>query len=183
MPTTGFTVSSELAEAGTTTGQTSNVVSIFATSEDPELAAAASQAYADAFVDWRKDRVLTQIDAAIKAVEKEMRNYLGCQGVHRLPHPAAAAAATCRSSTPPPPATSACSWMPTVPTAPISPKPLRSAILGFGVGLFAGIGLAFLLEQFDTRLRRPDDVAALLRQPVLARVPRLSREQMKSPHW
>ena len=70
----------------------------------------------------------------------------------------------------------------TVPTAPISPKPLRSAILGFGVGLFAGIGLAFLLEQFDTRVRRPDDVAALLRQPVLARVPRLSREQMKSPN-
>ena len=70
----------------------------------------------------------------------------------------------------------------TVPEAPISPKPLRSAILGFGVGLFAGIGLAFLLEQFDTRLRRSDDVAALLRQPVLARVPRLSREQMKSPH-
>ena len=69
----------------------------------------------------------------------------------------------------------------TVPESPIAPKPLRSAILGFGVGLFAGIGLAFLLEQFDTRVRRPDDVAALLRQPVLARVPRLSREQMKSP--
>ena len=52
-------------------------------------------------------------------------------------------------------------------------------ILGFGVGLLAGIGLAFLLEQFDTRVRRPDDVAAMLRQPVLARVPRLSREQIE----
>ena len=31
-------------------------------------------------------------------------------------------------------------------------------------------------------MRQPDEVAALLRQPVLARVPRLSREQMKSPH-
>ena len=45
-----------------------------------------------------------------------------------------------------------------VPKPPISPKPLRSAILGFAVGLFAGIGLAFLLEQFDTRLRRPEEV-------------------------
>ena len=68
-----------------------------------------------------------------------------------------------------------------VPSAPIAPKPLRSAILGFGVGLFAGIGLAFLLEQFDTRLRRPEDAAELLRQPILARVPRLTREQTKSP--
>jgi Mrp family chromosome partitioning ATPase len=70
----------------------------------------------------------------------------------------------------------------TVPESPVAPKPLRNAALGFAVGLLLGIGLAFLLEQFDTRLRRPDDVAALLRQPVLARIQRLSREQMKSPH-
>ena len=69
----------------------------------------------------------------------------------------------------------------TAPDGPIEPQPLRSAILGFGIGLFAGIGLAFLLEQFDTRLRRAEEVADLLRQPILARVPRLSREQVKSP--
>ena len=61
------------------------------------------------------------------------------------------------------------------PASPESPKPLRSALLGFGVGLFAAIGLAFLLEQFDTRLRRPEDVADVLRHPVLGRVPRISR--------
>ncbi len=81
LPTTGYEVRSELAQpADATTTQASNVVSIFATSEDPELAAAASQAYADGFVEWRKDRVLNQIDAAITAVEEEMRNYSGSKG-------------------------------------------------------------------------------------------------------
>ena len=38
MPTTGFAVSSELAPTDTASGATGNVVSIFATSEDAELA-------------------------------------------------------------------------------------------------------------------------------------------------
>jgi len=65
-----------------------------------------------------------------------------------------------------------------VPTAPFAPNPLRSAILGFAVGLFAGIGLAFLLEQFDTRVRRPDEIAAILRQPILGRIPKISGKEL-----
>src|SRR5665647_638990 len=57
-----------------------------------------------------------------------------------------------------------------------TPKPLRSAILGFGVGLFAAIGLAFLLEQFDTRLRHADEAARILRRPILGRIPRISKK-------
>ena len=64
----------------------------------------------------------------------------------------------------------------TVPESPVSPKPMRSAILGFAVGLFAAIGLAFLLEQFDTRMRRTEDIAAVLRQPILGRIPRISHK-------
>ena len=182
MPTTGFEVSSELAPTDATTGQTGNVVSILATSVDPELAAAASQAYADAFVAWRKERMNNQIDAAIEAIEKEMRGYADKakespdylilqQRLRDLQILNATATGNFRVLV-----------TATEPESPIAPQPLRSAVVGFAVGLLLGIGLAFLLEQFDTRLRRPDDVAALLRQPVLARIPRLSREQMKSPH-
>jgi receptor protein-tyrosine kinase len=62
-----------------------------------------------------------------------------------------------------------------VPTIPYAPNPTRSAILGFGVGLFAGIGLAFLLEQFDVRIRTQEQIARILRQPILGRVPRINR--------
>ena len=120
--------------------------------------------------------------AAIDAVEQEAAQLHGRrEGVVGLPHPGSSGCSDLQILRETATGNFRVLVPATVPETPIAPKPLRSAILGFGVGLFAGIGLAFLLEQFDTRVRRPDDVAAMLRQPVLARVPRLSREQTKSP--
>ena len=65
-----------------------------------------------------------------------------------------------------------------MPTAPYAPDPWRAAILGLGVGLFAGIGLAFLLEQFDLRLRTTDEIAGALRVPILGRIPRIARKEI-----
>jgi non-specific protein-tyrosine kinase len=63
-----------------------------------------------------------------------------------------------------------------VPDAPYAPKPLRSAAIGLALGLFVGLGLAFLLELLDTSVRTDTDVAELLRQPILARIPRMSKK-------
>ena len=161
--------------------QTYNVVAVLATSEDPELSAAAAQAYADSFVDWRKERMLNQIGEAEAAVRAEIRDYPEAakessdyvilqQRLRDLQILGATATGNFRVLVPA-----------SVPEDPIEPQPLRNALLGLGVGLLLGIGLAFLLEQLDTRVRRPEDVVEALRQPILARIPRLSREQMKSP--
>jgi capsular polysaccharide biosynthesis protein len=58
---------------------------------------------------------------------------------------------------------------------PYAPKPLRSANLGFAVGVFAGIGLVFLLVGIDRRVRKPDEIATLLREPILRRIPKIKR--------
>ncbi len=184
LPTSGYEVRAEVAQDSTaaTGTQSSNVVSVIATSGDADYTAAVAQTYAEEFVDWRKENMTARITGAIDAISKKVRSYKGAekltsdyvilaQRLQDLQILRDTVTGNFRVLVPA-----------TAPTAPISPKPLRSAILGFGVGLFAGIGLAFLLEQFDTRVRRADDVAALLRQPVLARIPRLSREQMKSTH-
>jgi len=59
------------------------------------------------------------------------------------------------------------------PARPFAPRPLRAAVLGLVLGVFGGVGLAFILRQFDTRLTSGDDVAALLHLPLLARLPRV----------
>jgi Mrp family chromosome partitioning ATPase len=183
LPTSGYEVRAEVAQdqASATGTQSSSVVSVIATSGEADYSAAVANTYAEEFVDWRKENMTARITGAIDAVSKKVRAFKGskessdylilAQRLQDLQILRDTITGNFRVLVPA-----------TAPTAPISPKPLRSAILGFGVGLFAGIGLAFLLEQFDTRVRRADDVAALLRQPVLARIPRLSREQMKSPH-
>lgn len=60
------------------------------------------------------------------------------------------------------------------PTEPVSPKPvLNMAIAGF-LGLFIGIGAAFVLEFLDTSLKSPDDVESKLGLPVIGRIPTVS---------
>ncbi len=46
-------------------------------------------------------------------------------------------------------------------TAPYTPRPLRNAILAFGVSLFLIVSVVVWLEQFDTRLRSYREVAEL----------------------
>jgi Mrp family chromosome partitioning ATPase len=175
---TGFEVSSApLVDTGSgTTSTSTNVVRITVSSTDPQLAAAAADAYAAAFISWRAERVTGQIENAIDALRSQLASYEGAakdstdylvlqQRLQDLEILKSTATGNFRVLVPA-----------TVPEAPVSPKPLRSALLGFGVGLFAAIGLAFLLEQFDTRLRRSEEVSQLLRQPILGRIPRISRK-------
>jgi succinoglycan biosynthesis transport protein ExoP len=175
---TGFTVSAAPVQ-DTTAGSaytSSNIVRITVTSEDPQLAAAAANAFASAYIAWRQERVELQITNGIDALKKKLAGYEGAaqqsteylvmaQRLQDLQLLKATATGNFRVLVPA-----------TVPETPVAPKPLRSAILGFAVGLFAAIGLAFLLEQFDTRLRHADEVARILRRPILGRIPRISKK-------
>jgi Mrp family chromosome partitioning ATPase len=171
----GYAVSSTVPEDTSSNSVGSNVVSIIGDSTDPRLAAAAANAYAEAYVSWRAERQQEQIDKAITVVKDQMARYRDAaqtssdyiilqERLRDLQILRETATGNFRVLVPA-----------QEPGAPYEPQPLRSAILGLGVGLFAGIGLAFLLEQFDTRLRRQDEVARILRQPIIGRIPRISK--------
>jgi Mrp family chromosome partitioning ATPase/capsular polysaccharide biosynthesis protein len=179
----GFSVSAAQQEATDETSSSSdsgsNVVLVTGDSTSAKLAAAAVNAYMTAFVEWDAQQWRDQTEKALDVIRGQLAEYHGeaskltsdyvllkqryqdllilaetTNGSYRILSPAS------------------------VPAAPYAPKPIRSAILGFGVGLFAGIGLAFLLEQFDTRIRRPDQIAQSLRLPILGRVPRIKRREL-----
>ena len=56
-----------------------------------------------------------------------------------------------------------------------SPKPVRSAAIGLGVGLLAGITLACVVGLFDTRVRTRARAGEILGLPVVGHVPHLPR--------
>jgi capsular exopolysaccharide synthesis family protein len=57
------------------------------------------------------------------------------------------------------------------PSAPSSPRIKRDALLGAILGLLLGLGIAFLLERLDRRIRDPNDLASIYGLPLLASVP------------
>ncbi len=62
-------------------------------------------------------------------------------------------------------------------SAQVQPKPTRNALIGVALGLILGLGLAFLLEALDSRVRNAEEISARLPGlPLLARLPRPERK-------
>jgi Mrp family chromosome partitioning ATPase/capsular polysaccharide biosynthesis protein len=57
------------------------------------------------------------------------------------------------------------------PGAPSAPKPVRNALFALILSLVASIALAYGLERFDRRLKRPDELEDVYASPLLAVLP------------
>ena len=61
-----------------------------------------------------------------------------------------------------------------VPSKPAEPRVLLNIAVGLMLGMFAGMGLAFLLENLDTTITAPENGDKLANLPVLGVVPHMS---------
>lgn len=60
--------------------------------------------------------------------------------------------------------------------AKIQPRPKRYGILGLALGVMLGIGLAFVWDALDTRVRSAEEIAHRLGLPLLGRLPEPPRQ-------
>lgn len=67
-----------------------------------------------------------------------------------------------------------------LPKSAVRPKPSLYALVAAILGVMAGIGLAFLRERFDVRLRTVEDVAAHTELPILGDIPVRSKRSMEA---
>jgi capsular polysaccharide biosynthesis protein len=63
-------------------------------------------------------------------------------------------------------------------STPIKPQPLLNIAIALVVGLMAGVGLAFLLEYFDTTIKDEQEIEKLLGLPVLGVIARMDETQI-----
>ncbi|MFZ2087858.1 MAG: polysaccharide biosynthesis tyrosine autokinase [Desulfobaccales bacterium] len=64
-------------------------------------------------------------------------------------------------------------YPPLIPETPISPRKARNLLMGAGLGLALGVGLALLLEGLDTTIKTPEEVESYLGIPHLAMIPHI----------
>jgi capsular exopolysaccharide synthesis family protein len=64
----------------------------------------------------------------------------------------------------------------------VQPRPLRNGLLGLGLGAVLAIGLAFLVEALDTRIRSTRELERRLGLPLLARIPEPPRWAARKRH-
>jgi Mrp family chromosome partitioning ATPase/capsular polysaccharide biosynthesis protein len=178
----GYSVSASVEQPDATAGESvANVVDVSAVSSTPAVASAAANAYAKAIIDVRKVQQQAQLLQAQDAIEsqmaqfdspasKESTDYLILS--QRLRDLKVAEATVTGDFTVIQPAS--------VPSQPFTPKPLRSAAFGFGVGLLLGVGVAYGVSQLDTRIRSHREVGEILDLPVVARIPRVSSDVLRS---
>jgi Mrp family chromosome partitioning ATPase/capsular polysaccharide biosynthesis protein len=171
-----YTVKAETQLAADNSGSYSSIVLITGVSPDPDVAAKAANSYAAAFVAWRQQRERDRLQQAADVVQDTLSSYtsdaaratseyLMLQQQYRnllIQKQTATGNFSIIVLADPP-------------DAPFSPKVARTGAVGLAGGLVLGLLLAFLLEQFDTRLRSEGQIVTLLPYPVLGRIPRSAK--------
>ena len=159
-----------------------DVIEVRAQSTDAARAAAVANAYADAYIDFRRKQAVDDVLAAAQQIQGKVgelqkqaeslppgaqkdaltgQQALFKQKLDQLQVDAALKTGGAQL------VTSA-----STPDTPIKPTPVRNGVLAAFLGLVLGLGLAFLVEYLDDSLKTKDDLARVAPEvPVIGLIP------------
>ncbi len=149
----------------------SGVVDVSATATSPVLAAAIANTYVNQFVKEQQSANRQSLQSALAIVNEQLaklspRQRLGEDGLNLQNR-----AQTLRILSRLKYGNVQIAQEALVPTSPSSPKTSRNTALGLLLGLLIGLGLAFVLERLDRRIKGPEDMEEIYRVPLLGVVP------------
>jgi capsular exopolysaccharide synthesis family protein len=148
-----------------------DVVSVTATSHDPQQAQEVANTFARQFISFRAETDRSKLVEAKQLAEREfdrltktqragVRGQALSRSAEKLGILASLQTGNAELVQPA-----------ELPTSPSSPKPVRNGIIGAILGLILGIALALLFERLSRRLRDPEEAQEAFQLPVLAAVP------------
>lgn len=153
----------------------SDVAGIQAAASSPQDAARVANAYAQAYIDYRRQADRAQLQGAIRQVQQSLAALSSDQRpsseaqrlttrlnqLHYAQSLATGNAEIVQRAAPP--------------AAASSPNVKRNLLLGILLAALIGFGLAALLEKLDRRLKTVEDLERAYNLPVISRIPRSDR--------
>ena len=173
----GTTPQQFLGDSSVSTAQNSDILTFSVRNTDSGLAAREATAYAEQYTRYRHERDTASLESARREVEKRI-NQLVASGQGQGALYGSLAGREQQLRTMEALRTSNATVIQTAENASqVSPKPVRDGALGLLMGLVLGLGLAFLREGLDTRVRSANEIGERLGLPLLGRIPSPSKKQ------
>lgn len=149
----------------------SDLVSIKATDHDPRFAARLANTFAGEYVLFRREADRAKVREALSLVERRLEAMTPEERAGRAGQDLQDSARQLQLLTALQTGNAELVQRARPPTSASSPKPVRSLVLGLGLGLLLAVAFTLIREQLDRRLRDASDVADVLDVPVLAAIP------------
>ena len=156
-------------------GAESDVVEITATTPEPETAAKIANAYGEAFITTRRETDRAQLQEAIDLAEDNLEALTPAQRESAQGQQAQERLETLRQAQALQTGRATLVQRAAAPTEASGPDVKRNLVLGILLGAIVGLGLGALRNRLDQTLHTPEDLEAVYRLPVLARVPKMRR--------
>lgn len=149
----------------------SDVASVRATDPDPRFAAQLANAFAEQYIEFRREADRSKVREAQQLVQRQLEaltpaEMLGPRGRSiRERSEQLQVLASLQTGN------AELVQQAQVPDSASSPNTARNVALGIVLGLLLGVGLAFLLERLDRRVRDPKEFEEIFDRPLLASIP------------
>lgn len=167
----GITPDDLLGDATVTPGAGEDILTFSVTTGDPQSAEKLVNAYANAYISYRHTLDTAAAVHAKKQVDKRIKGLEANGG----PQAKAIPSLTAKSERLQTQATlggqNATLGEPATGASQVQPRPVRNAFLGGILGILLGVGLVFLRDALNTRVRSAAEVEEELGIPLIGRIP------------
>lgn len=177
VPGTGLTVQQFLNRSSVSTAANADILTFEVVNRDAMLARRLVDEYAASYTVYRRNLDTAAIHTALKSVDGRIAQLVGAGGRGGALYASLVERQQTLATMQALQTSNAAVVQQAQKAVQVQPKTSRNAILGIFLGILLGIGLAFLREALDTRVRSAEEIGERLGGlPLLARVPVPSRK-------